>query len=79
MGIKLNDDQNDMTTIDNNEGDLGGERYSRRIAPKNMDDIPLRDRSMSLARTKNLCCLKGMFSDVSDLHPYNVKLIDMSV
>ena len=56
---------------------MSHQRYNGRIASKNMDDIPMLDRVMSLARAKNLGCSEGMYSKVCDLHRDNVKLLDM--
>lgn len=81
LGIKLNEGQTSMTSVEGDNsrnGDVGSQRYSGRIASKNVDDIPMLDRAMSLARAKNLPNLEGIPSDRSDFSSENVKLLDVA-
>lgn len=56
----------------------GEQRYSGRIVAKKVDDIPMLDRAMSLARVKNLGCASGMHSEPDGTYDDNVKLVDVA-
>ncbi|XP_073358611.1 uncharacterized protein [Aegilops tauschii subsp. strangulata] len=58
LGINGQEDEG-MVNNNNSEGNQGLPRYNGRIASKNMDDIPILDRTMTLARAKNLALSEG--------------------